>query len=62
MIEDLTLTGIAMTLVVALTVWACIFQRIHRRTKNPPLTAEEKTRQLEESLAAIDEEIKKLGE
>lgn len=62
MIEDLALAGICLVLFLALTIWACLVQRMHHRSKNPPLTGEEKTRQLEEGLAAIDEEIERLGE
>jgi hypothetical protein len=61
MIEDLALAGIIGILFLAGVITACLV--IHQRRKALPLlTTEEITRELEQGLADIDNEIKKLGE
>jgi regulator of protease activity HflC (stomatin/prohibitin superfamily) len=60
MIEDLALAGIIGILFLAGVITACLV--IRQRHKALPPTTEEITRELEQGLADIDNEIKKLGE
>jgi hypothetical protein len=49
--------GTAFTVIMALVVITSLIYRSNYRRKHPPLTTEEKNRQLERELAEINKEI-----